>query len=348
MTLKALAAQLGLSITTVSRALNGYDDVSKSTRDRIRAAAVQSGYAPNASAQRLITGRAQAVGFVLPVAPDRFADPFLLEMLTGLGEALRDHALDLVVNAAAPGREETSTYTRLVRGRRVDGLVVARTRVDDERIALLRASGLAFVTHGRWKGSIDFDVLECDNLAGGRLAAGLLTSVGHRDLLLINAPRQLNFAGEREAGVRGVAVSTGARLEIVEAAGTTEEDGEQALGTVIARAAKMPTGVICATDRLAIGAMRALRSAGLGIGTDVSIVGYDDLPFSRFTEPPLTTVRQPIRDAGRRLVEILLARLSDASAPPVEEIWQPELVLRATHGPVPKPSPSNKRIGRAK
>ena len=346
MKLKALAAQLGLSITTVSRALNGYEDVSAATRERVLAVAAGAGYAPNASAQRLITGRSQAIGFVLPVAPEGFADPFLLEMLTGLGETLRAHALDLVLSAAEPGREELNTYNRLVRGRRVDGLVVARTRVDDERIAFLRASGIAFVTHGRWRGALDFDTLECDNAAGGRLAASLMTSLGHRDLLLINAPSQLNFAGEREAGVREAANAAGARLEVVEAPNTTEDDGEQVLARILERGTAAPTAIICATDRLAIGALRAARGAGRAIGTDLSIVGYDDLPFSRFTEPPLTTVRQPIREAGRRLVEIVLARVADANRSIVAEAWQPELVLRATHGPAPKPSHKIKKTGR--
>lgn len=347
MKLKALAAQLGLSITTVSRALNGYDDVSPATKERVLAVAARSGYAPNASAQRLITGRSQAIGFVLPVAPEGFADPFLLEMLTGLGETLRAHALDLVVSTAEPGREELETYNRLVRGRRVDGLVVARTRVDDERIAFLRASGVAFVTHGRWKGALDFDTLECDNLAGGRLAAGLLTGLGHRDLLMINAPSHLNFAGEREAGVRETADAAGARLEVVEAPNTAEEDGEKVLARILERGTAAPTAVICATDRLAIGALRAARAAGREIGTDLSIVGYDDLPFSRFTEPPLTTIRQPIREAGRRLAEIVLARIADTTRSFVAEVWQPELVLRATHGPAPNPPPKNKKTGRA-
>ena len=335
MKLKALASQLGLSITTVSRALNGYDDVSAATRDRVRAAAARAGYVPNAAAQRLITGRSQAIGFVLPVAAGSFADPFLLELLTSLGESLGARAHDLVVSAAAPGRDELATYKRLVSGGRVDGLIVARTRVNDERVAFLRASGIAFVTHGRSGASQDIDVLECDNVAGGRLAAGLLTGLGHRDLLLINAPRQLNFAGERQAGVCAVADVAGARLEIVEAPYTAEEDGRQALAEVLGRGSAGPTGVICATDRLAIGAMQAARAAGCRIGTDISIVGYDDLPFSRFTEPPLTTVRQPIHEAGHELVNILLARLADATRAPVTEVWQPELILRATHSPAP-------------
>jgi LacI family transcriptional regulator len=102
-TLKELAAQLGLSITTVSRALNGYDDVAPTTRERIFATASRMGYAPNISAQRLITGRVQAVGVVLPLPAGRFADPFFFEMMIGLGEVLRTRSLELVISAAEPG-----------------------------------------------------------------------------------------------------------------------------------------------------------------------------------------------------------------------------------------------------
>jgi LacI family transcriptional regulator len=330
MKLKELAAQLGLSITTVSRALNGYADVAPVTRERVLAAANRSGYAPNVSAQRLITGRVQAIGFVLPLPAGRFADPFLFEMMIGLGEVLRTRSLDLVVSAAEPGDDEVVTYRRLVGGRRVDGLVVARTRVDDRRIGILRKSGIAFVTHGRWAGPGGFDSLECDNLLGGRLAGELLVGLGHRDLLLINAPHGLNFALEREAGFRAVAAAAGATLDVLAADDAVEEEGGRLMGLALARDPS-PTAVFCATDRLAIGAMSAARRAGRRVGADLSVVGYDDLPFSRFADPPLTTVRQPIRAAGRRLAEILLARIADPDRPAIAELWQPELVLRASH-----------------
>ena len=331
MKLKELAAQLGLSITTVSRALNGYPDVAPATRERVQAAASRSGYAPNVSAQRLITGRAQAVGFVLPLPAGRFADPFLFEMMIGLGEVLRTRSLDLVVSAAEPGDDEVVTYRRLVRGRRVDGLVIARTRVDDRRIGFLRESGIAFVTHGLWAGPGGFDSLECDNLLGGRLVGELLVRLGHRNLLLINAPHVFNFALEREAGFReAVAGTAGVTLEALEADEAVEEEGERLMRVALARD-PAPSAVFCATDRLAIGAMSAARDAGRRVGADLSVVGYDDLPFSRFADPPLTTVRQPIREAGRRLAEILLDRVADPDRPSVAELWRPELVLRASH-----------------
>jgi LacI family transcriptional regulator len=331
-TLRALAAQLGLSITTVSRALNGYDDVAPATRERIVAAASRLGYAPNISAQRLITGRVQAVGVVLPLPAGRFADPFHFEMMVGLGEVLRTKSLELVISAAEPGQSELAIYQRLVRGRRVDGLVVARTRQDDERIAFLRESRIAFVTHGRWQGPMDFDHLDCDNLLGGRLAAELLIGLGHRRILMINAPRNLNFACERETAFTSLATAAGASLEVLEADDAIEDEGERLMHEVLTRGLSA-TAVFCATDRLAMGAMLAARSAGRQFGKELSIVGYDDLPFSRYADPPLTTVRQPIREAGRRLAEILLTRITEPDRPPVAEIWQPELVLRASHAP---------------
>jgi LacI family transcriptional regulator len=331
-TLKALADHLGLSITTVSRALNGYSDVAPATRDRILAAAKSLGYTPNVSAQRLITGRVQAIGFVLPLPAGRFADPFLFELMIGLGEVLRSRSLDLVVSAGEPGSDELAAYQRLVRGRRVDGLVLARTRVDDERIAFLRESAIAFVTHGRWQGLMDFDHMDCDNRLGGRLAAELLVGLGHRDLLMINAPRRFNFALERETGFGSMAAAAGAKLKVLEAQDAMEEEGERIMHEALARNLSA-TAVFCATDRLAIGAMMAARGAGLRIGVDLSVVGYDDIPLSRFAEPALTTIRQPMREAGRRLAEILLARITEPDRPPVVELWQPELVLRASHAP---------------
>jgi LacI family transcriptional regulator len=218
-----------------------------------------------------------------------------------------------------------------VGGQRVDGLFVSRTRVADERIELLLARRFPFVAHGRIAGPTRFDSLEVDNLAGARLAFETLHAAGHRRLAMLNAPRWLNFAREREAGFVDAARLAGLPAPLVlEAAEATEEEGER-LATALLDTDDRVSGLFCANDRLALGAMRAARRAGRRIGADLGVVGYDDLPAVRFAEPPLTTIDQSTRLAGRRLAELLVARLADRTAPARMELWQPTLVLRQSH-----------------
>ena len=149
---------------------------------------------------------------------------------------------------------------------------------------------------------------------------------------MINAPRNLNFACERETAFASLATATGASLEVLEADDAIEDEGERRMHEALARG--LWATAASATDRLAMGALLAARAAGRQVGKELSIVGYDDLPFSRYADPPLTTIRQPIREAGRRLAEHLV--VSNYRAGPSSRRrswWQPELVLRASHAP---------------
>ena len=152
MNLRELSRHLGLSQTTVSRALGGYSDVSARTRARVVEAAERLGYSPNTSARRLASGRAGTIGLVVPLPKGQFSDPFFLELLAGIGERLGAEDLDLVVTAAPAGEAEMKAYDRLVRERRVDGIIVARTRAQDPRIDFLRERGAPFVAYGPDRG----------------------------------------------------------------------------------------------------------------------------------------------------------------------------------------------------
>jgi LacI family transcriptional regulator len=336
--LKTLAQQLGLSITTVSRALAGYTDVAAETRARVEAAAAAAGYRPHPIARQLKGGRSNAVGVVLPAEPGHFTDPFFSELLVGLGEALARADMDLLVTAARPGAEEMKTYRRLVEGRRVDGIVIARTRVDDERVRYLLDRDFPFVTHGRTEERRAYAHVDADGRQAFIDATQRLIELGHRRIALINAPATFMFARHREAGWRAALAAAGVKPGPFVAGEATEENGAILARQLLARADR-PTALLCATDRLAVGALHAVTAAGLRVGRDVSVVGYDDLPFATYTDPPLTTIAQPIRAMAERLSEMLIARIAGAAAGTLAEIWPATLVPRASDGP-PPPAPS--------
>ncbi|MBL8702802.1 MAG: substrate-binding domain-containing protein [Alphaproteobacteria bacterium] len=342
--LKSLAAELGLSITTVSRALAGYADVAAGTRARVKAAADAAGYRPHPIARRLQHGRSEAIGVVLPAEPGHFTDPFFTELLVGLGEALAKVDHDLVVTAARPGAEEMKVYRRLIEGRRVDGIVLARTRVKDERIAYLLDRGFPFVTHGRTDETRPYAHVDADGEAAFIAATRRLVGLGHRRIALVNAPAAYSFARHREAGWGKAMREAGLRADTTIAGEATEETGFALAGRLL-DARDPPTALLCATDRLAVGALRAVTSRGLRPGRDVSLIGYDDLPIATYTDPPLTTIAQPIRAMAVRLIEMLLARIGGAPAAGMAEIWPASIVARASDGPAPAPPQASPQGG---
>ena len=328
MSLARIARSLGISVTTVSRALAGYDDVAAATRERVQAEAARIDYRPNATARRLRSGRSEAIGVVLPAAPGQFDDPFFLRMLSAIGPALAKARLDLLVTTARPGADEMRAYRHLVESRKVDGILLARTRRHDERIGFLLDRDFPFVAHGRSEEPRPFASVDIDGEAACRAACERLLGFGHRRIALINALPIYMFAHHRAAGWRAAA-GTGQALREVE---PTEENGFLAMQDLLRT--ERPTAVLCATDRLAVGALHALSHAGLRAGRDVSIIGYDDLPLATYTDPPLTTIAQPIERAARRMVEMLLARMDGAPADGMQDIWPAQLIPRHSDGPL--------------
>ena len=343
MTLRELARHLNLSITTVSRALNGYADVSEETRARVIGAARELGYRPNPTARRLATGRTEAIGVVLPLPPGHFSDPFFAELLIGIGIVLREAELDLVVTATPEGPDELDAYRRLVAGRRVDAVIVGRTRRRDERIRYLLECGVPFIAHGRTEG-VDrpYPWLDVDNEGGFRLATERLLGRGHRRIGLINALESWHFAHLRRRGHEAALAAAGVAVDptLMVQGKMVEADGF-ALATRLLALDPPPTALLCADVLSAIGALRAIRVAGRVPGRDVAVIAYDDLTLSgiaAYTEPPLTTLHQPIRPAGARAARMLLARLAGAPVEGLQELWPAKLLARQSDGPAP-PNP---------
>lgn len=334
MSLRGIARQLGLSVTTVSRALGGYPEVAADTRARVLAEAARIDYRPNQLARRLRHGRSDAIGLVLPAEAGQFNDPFFLRLLAAVGPPLQRAGLDLMVMTARPGAEELRAYRHLVEGRRVDGMLLARTRRDDARIRYLLDRDAIFVAHGRCEETRPYAFLDIDGVVACRAATQRLIDFGHRRIGLINAAPQYMFAHHREQGWREALAGSGLRAGPLRAAEPSEEAGFTLMRALLAEP-DAPTAVLCATDRLAVGALHAVAQAGLRAGRDISLIGYDDLPMAGCTDPPLTTIEQPIARAGARMVQMLVALLGGADPATQHEIWPARLIPRGSDGPVP-------------
>ena len=338
MKLKDLADSLGLSQTTVSRALNGYPEVSEATRRRVLAAAERYHYRPNPSARRLATGRAGAIGAVLPTDRNLLVDPHFVEFLAGLGERLVEDEMDIVLSPARGG-DETGTYRRIVASNRVDALILSGPLVEDERVALLNELGLPFVVHGRTVSSKPYAWLDIDNESAFHQATNHLLDLGHRRIALINGSTRFTFAINREQGFRRALAERGLTPDerLIGDGTMTDEVGYRLTERFLAEEPR-PTAFLVSSMMLAFGCLRVIRSAGLVLGRDVSLIAHDDVfPFLNADRmvPPLTTMRSPIRAAGTRVAEMIIDLLGGQAAETVHELWPVELVIRASTGPAP-------------
>ena len=271
---------------------------------------------------------------MLPAEAGQFDDPFFLRLLAAIGPPLQRAGLDLLVMTARPGPDEQRAYRHLVEGHRVDGMLVARTRRDDPRIGYLLDRGAPFVAHGRCDDVRPYAFLDIDSATACRAATERLIDFGHRRIGLINAAAHYTFALHRESGWRAALASAGLPHGPVRYAEPSEEAGFHLMCELLAES-EPPTAVLCATDRLAVGALHAVSHAGLRAGRDISVIGYDDLSMASCTDPPLTTIEQPMDRAGVRMVEMLVALLDGADPATLTEVWPARLIPRASDGPAP-------------
>lgn len=337
MNLKELAKNLGLSQTTVSRALNGYPEVSAETRARVSEAAARLGYRPNASARRLATGTAGAIG-VVHTATQGFG-PHTSEFLGGLGGRLAAAELDILISNVATLEEELAFYRRAAASKRVDAFVLHSPQPHDQRIELLLELGLPFVLHGRTISSRPIAWLDIDNAGLIELSTAHLVGLGHRHIGIINGPRGQTFTEHREQGYRASLAAAGIPIEprLISNGTFTDEVGFR-LAQAMLNGSPCPTAILAGSMMTALGVFRAIRAAGLTLGRDVSMIAHDDVfPYLNAATmvPPISTTRSSIRTAGARIAELLLQVLAGAEAGAIHELWPAELLLRESTGPAP-------------
>jgi LacI family transcriptional regulator len=337
-TLKDLAAELGLSVTTISRALAGYDDVAEATRLRVLQAAEEMGYVPDVTARRLQKGRTDTLGFVIPTFGPRFSDPFFSELLAGIGNEAARHRYDVLVSTHPPDTaQEQDAYRRMAAGRRVDGLLVVRTRVQDWRISYLSELRFPFVAFGRCDLDVDFAYVDADGARGMELVTQHLIDQGHRQLAYIAAPHGLMFGEHRQAGFEAAMQRNGLSLrpEYVVVGDLTEAGGFEATKELLGLS-PMTTAIVACNDLMAIGAISAVQRHGLQVGCDVAVTGFDDIPLAEHCHPALTTVRQPIYEIACRVCRMLVEMIRGEPLEQRQVLLQPELVVRDSSGPSPQ------------
>jgi LacI family transcriptional regulator len=330
-TLKTIAEEVGLSITTVSRALAGYDDVNEETRQRIIAIAERLGYQPNLAARHLRSKQTQTIGMIIPLT-SYFSDPFFMELLSGVGRQAAEYGYDLLLSAQQPGEEELNTYRRMVASSRIDGMVIARVLKDDPRIAFLKEVRHPFVVFGR-SNMNDYPYIDVDGEAGMRAVVQHLAELGHQRIALILSPRELAFTSTRYAGyVQGLREAGLEPDDVYLTEGALTPDSGYAAALRLLDQTRPPTAIAACNDMMAIGAMQAVQTKGLEVGRDIAITGFDDIPQSAHARPPLTTIRQPIYHIGRQALDMLIQVIRHEPLDEPHVLLTPELIVRQSSG----------------
>jgi LacI family transcriptional regulator len=340
MKLKDLARTLGLSQTTVSRALNGYPEVNEATRARVLLAAKTANYRPDIRARGLATGRAMAIGHVIPrAAKHEMVNPVFADFIAGAGETYARRGYDMLISVCADG-DEGQVYRNLQARGAVDGIILHGPKVADPRIALLDQIGLPFAVHGR--ASLEtrpYTWLDVNNEGAFARATAFLLDLGHRRIALVNGLEGMDFAARRRAGYLEALAAhrIAADPALMRADEMTEGHGYRSARMMLAEA--RPTAFLVSSVICALGVRRAIEEVGLAIGRDVSVVIHDDLLSYLQSEaevPVFTATRSSVREAGRRLADLLIDRITNPSAPHVTELWEAELMIGRSTGPAPK------------
>ena len=324
-TLEAVAALAGVSRATVSRVVNGAANVKPDIRTAVMRAVEELGYIPNSAARSLVTRRTDSIALVVSEPPSRVFsdDPFFSAVIRAVSQELEaaDRQVILMLASSAAGHSRVERY---VAGGHVDGVILLSMHGADPLPAALSRSRVPMISHGRPVPSLPVPYCDCDNRGGARAAVEHLIGRGRRRVATIAGPPDMTAAQDRLAGYhRALADSD---LQPIVATGEfTRESGANAMRRLLADDPGIDA-VFAASDLMAIGALGALRSAGRRVPDDVAVAGFDDIELARFSEPPLTTVRQPVAEVAACIVQMLLS-----PAPPAAPvILPPALVIRET------------------
>ena len=318
-----------MSKTAASMALRDHRRISEEARARVQAAAAELGYVRNAAGQALREQRAGAIALVVPNTGHHvFSHPYFMHLLEGVNEAANQRDAVVMISTSQDKEHGVAAYERILRSRRTDGAIVASAAVDDPNVKRMATSGLPIVVIGEWgAGAGVSSVALPDRLAAAALCRHLVDVHGHEGIAHISGPVEHQTGRDRLAGYRDVVGADPTAL--VRHGAYDEHSGVEAMTSMLDDGEKF-SAVFCANDEMAYGALQAARIRGVRVPEEVAIVGFDDFGLARVLDPPLTTIRAPAREMGRRAAEFLFEVIDGDQ--PRHAVVGVDMVLRRSCG----------------
>ncbi|MER6678328.1 LacI family DNA-binding transcriptional regulator [Streptomyces sp. NPDC000983] len=328
-TIKTVAARAGVGRTTVSRVINGSELVSADARARVLAAIKELDYVPNSVARGLVTNRTNAVALVIPESESRLgSEPYFAALIRGVSGALSETRTQLQLMLVRD-QSERDQLAASVATRRVDGVLLVSVHAHDQLPGMLEEMGLPTVLAGRRDENEPLSYVTADNAGGAAEAVRHLLDRGRRRIATITGALDMDVGRSRLEGWRAAHEEAGIEADelLVEVGDFTEEGGRRAMRSLLERAPDLDA-VFAASDLMAVSALSELRRQGRQVPGDVAVVGFEDSVLARHTNPPLTTIRQPVEELGRMMAAILLDEISELASAERQLTLPTELVVR--------------------
>ncbi|MPY79489.1 MAG: LacI family DNA-binding transcriptional regulator [Actinophytocola sp.] len=327
---KDVAALAGVSLGTVSNVLNRPDRVNVQTKARVEAAMAELGFVRNESARQLRAGRSNALAYIMLDA----SNPFFTDVAHGIELAAEAHDLSLFTCNSSNRAERETVYLSRLEEQRVQGILITPVNPDAEALDELPWRGTPVVIVDRTRSANTHCSVAVDDVLGGELAVSHLIELGHDHIAYIGGPNTLGQVRDRRRGAQKALADAGLgpdNLIDITTDALTVEEGRKAGERIAGRpASNRPTSAFCANDMLALGLLQQCVALRMAVPDDLAIVGYDDIDFAAAAAVPLTSVRQPRRELGRRAAELLLAETTDPSHEHEQVVFTPELVVRGS------------------
>ncbi len=331
LTIKDIAAMARVSTGTVSKTLNNAPGVGAETRRRIRKLVEDLDFQPNASAQSLAARRTDNIGVVIPhTGSYSMASAYWPTLLTAITEQAAARGLNVVLSTARSEEDVDSAYKSVLRGRRVDGLIVGAEQFGLKQLAELLVKEFPFVMVGKGALSGHYYV-DVDNAGGAAEMTRHLVALGHRDIVMLAGPEHLPAAGQRVAGYRAAIAEAGLVPRVQHCAYQTESAAQQTVDALL-RQASRPAALFVAAGDFMTPTLRAISGLGLAIPSDLALATFDDHPLYEVFSPAITAVSQPIHDLGQAAVEMLFTLMDGRTPEPASRVLPTRLLVRASCG----------------
>ncbi|MFC7441561.1 LacI family DNA-binding transcriptional regulator [Laceyella putida] len=334
-TIKDVAKKAGVSITTVSRALNGYPDVNEETRKKIERVAAELGYSPNMAARSLVMKKTKTLGLLISgITRSGVKDNLNYELLCGMNDRAGELNYDLVLFSTTPQKQMIKSYKTLCEERGVDGVIMMGLRLDDPYLQEIVTSPIPCVLIDIPLKGKNVGVVTSDNVNGAKKAINYLIGQGHRKIGMVNGHDQADVSWKRLQGYQEALAEHGIDLDStwMEDGRFTEIGGMEAAYRMMISHPDL-TAIFCASDLMALGVLQALKNLGKKVPEDISVVGYDNITIARYCSPPLTTIGQNIYEMGYQSAQMLIDMLEGRNIQ-TTLVMNTELIVRKSVQPL--------------
>ena len=325
-----VAKKAGVSRTTVSFVLNNVSgmSISENTRKKVLDAAQFLNYHPNVAGRKLVSGKSNTIGLILCQSPEQvFADAFLPQVIFGVEQAAMEQSFHVMLKQVEPN--DTNGYIRLINENHVDGIILSGPRQDDREIIRLHSEGVPVMLMGQLPDTrIPF--VDIDAASGAETAVRHLIDLGHKQIAIItNAPLTYTSAQQRQTGYLQALQKAGLQISnnLIKEGNYTPASGFEQMNALLNQPIR-PTAVFIASDVVAMGAILAIKRAGLRIPEDIAIAGFDDIPLAAYFDPPLTTIRVPAFGLGWAVSERLIRLIRNEGLDQAGVFLKSELIVR--------------------